>query len=270
MSYIIMEFIGGKMSDSSKRLYLHNLKKLNDGKELKDFNFLKKTDSIMEKMPKNRNTARSYIIAVVNACKERKGFKKALEFYTKKMDLINAELKDSTKKSDRYKSEEVSWDFILSKRDALPKDSVEYVLMCLFTMMPPRRNLDYIAKVGKPQENSNWYDGVNFYFGNYKTKGTYQTQVVPVPNDLKAVIENYLEHRPFKCNDLLVKRSGLPYKTKDIQMTLNKVIGKKVGCTMLRSIYLSSRYKDVLEDMKEDATAMGTSTSVIQSNYVKH
>ena len=262
-------FIGGKMSDSSKKLYLHNLKRLNDGKELKDFNFLKKTDSIMEKMPKNRNTARSYCIASVNACKGRKGFKKALEFYTKQMDLINAELKDSTKKSDRYKSEEVSWDFILSKRDALPKDSVEYVLMCLFTMMPPRRNLDYIAKIGKPQENSNWYDGVNFYFGSYKTKGTYQTQVVPVPNELKAVIEHYLEHRPFKCNDLLVKRSGLPYKTKDIQMTLNKVIGKKVGCTMLRSIYLSSKYGDMMNELKHDTDAMATSVSVAQSNYIK-
>jgi hypothetical protein len=59
-------FIGGKMSDSSKKLYLHNLKKLNDNKELKDFSFLKKTDEVMKKMPSNRNTARSYIIACVN------------------------------------------------------------------------------------------------------------------------------------------------------------------------------------------------------------
>ena len=37
-------FIGGSMSESSKKLYNHNLTRLNDGKELKDFNFLKKTD----------------------------------------------------------------------------------------------------------------------------------------------------------------------------------------------------------------------------------
>jgi hypothetical protein len=263
-------FIGGSMSDSSKRLYMHNLKKLNDNKPIENFNYLKKTEEVMKRMPPNRNTSRSYIIACVNATKGRKGFKKALEFYTNQMNLINAELKDSTKKSDRYLNEEVSWDYIIQKRDALPKASVEYVLMCLFTMMPPRRNLDYIAKIGKPQENSNWYDGVNFYFGNYKTKGAYHTQVVPVPTELKHVIEYYLDHRPFKCNDLLVKRNGLSFKTKDIQMALNKVIEKKVGCTMLRSIYLSSKYKDVLEDMKEDATAMGTSTSIIQQTYVKH
>jgi hypothetical protein len=263
-------FIGGKMSDSSKKLYMHNLKRLNDGKELKDFNFLKKTDQIMEKMPPNKNTARSYIIACVNACKERKGFKKALDFYTKKMDDINAELKDSTAKTDRYKDNEVSWDHVLEARDRLPKGSVEYVLMSLYTMMPPRRNQDYIMHVGRPQENSNWYDGKDFYFGQYKTKGSYQTQIVHVPPELKNVIDHYLETRPFKTNDLLVKKSGLPFKTKDIQMCLNKAIGKKVGCTMLRSIYLSSKYGDVMQELKNDTDAMATSVSVAQSNYIKH
>ena len=115
-----MEFIGGSMSDSSKKLYMHNLTRLNDGKEIKDFNYLKKTDTIMEKMPTNRNTARSYIIACVNAMKGRKGCKKALEFYTKKMDEINAELKDASAKTERYKENEMTWEEILDARDKLP------------------------------------------------------------------------------------------------------------------------------------------------------
>jgi hypothetical protein len=264
-----MEFIGGKMSDSSKRLYMHNLKKLNDGKELKDFAFLKKTDEVMKKMPTNKNTARSYIIACVNATKGRKGFKKALDFYTKQMDDINKLLKDSTQKTERYKDNEVSWDHILEARDKLPKDSVEYVLMCLFTMTPCRRNLDYIMKVGHPQENSNWYDGRDFYFGQYKTKGTYNTQIVHVPTELKTVIDHYLEVRPFKANDLLIKKSGKPFTTKDIMMTLNKVIGKKVGCTLLRSIFLTSKYGDMMEELKSDTEKMATSVDVARSNYIK-
>ena len=88
-------------------------------------------------------------------------------------------------------------------------------------MIPPRRNLDYIMKVGKPEPNSNWYDGHNFYFGNYKTKGTYQTQVIEVPAELKHVIDTYLEHRPFRMNDLLVKKSGKLFTSKDIQLTIN-------------------------------------------------
>lgn len=264
-----MEFIGGSMSDSSKRLYLHNLKKLNDGKELKDFNYLKKTEDIMKKMPSNRNTARSYIIATVNACKGRKGFKKALEFYTKKMDEINAELKDGTNKTDRYLENELSWQEILDARDKLPKDSIEYVVMCLYTMSAPRRNLDYIMKIGHPQETGNWYDGKNFYFGNYKTAGKYHTQVIEPSDELKQVIHNYLETRPFRTNDLLVKKSGKPFTTKDLQLTINKVLGKQIGCTMLRSIYLSSKYGTAMEELKEDVQNMGTSTQIAQSNYIK-
>jgi hypothetical protein len=263
-------FIGGSMSDSSKKLYLHNLKRLNDNKELKDFNFLKKTDDVMKKMPTNRNTARSYIIACVNATKQRKGFKKALDFYTRQMDQLNKELHDATSKTERYKDNEVSWDHVIEARDRLPKTSVEYVLMCLFTMMPPRRNLDYIMKIGRPEPDSNWYDGKDFYFGNYKTAGKYHTQIIHVPTELKNVIDTYLEHRPFKTNDLLVKKSGVPFKTKDIQLTLNKVIGKKVGCTMLRSIYLSSKYGNMMDELKNDTDAMSTSVSVAQSNYIKH
>ncbi len=265
-----MEFIGGSMSDSSKRLYLHNLKKLNDGKELKDFNFLKKTDNVMTKMPTNRNTARSYIIACVNATKGRKGFKKALEFYTRQMDLINAELKDGTAKTERYKENEMKWEDILEARDKLPKDSIEYVVMCLYTLMPPRRNKDYIMKVGPPQETGNWYNGNLFYFNNYKTAGKYKTQIVEPSMVLKNVLDEYLVERPFKSNDLLIKKSGKPFTSKDIQLTINKVLGKQIGCTMLRSIFLTSKYGEMLEDMKEDAKDMGTSSAVIQSNYVKH
>ena len=262
-------FINGKMSDSSKKLYSHNLKKLNNGKEITNLNFLKKTDDIIGKFPKNRNTARSYVIACVVACKERKGFKKCLETYTKYMDSINNELRDGTTKTEKYKENEMSWEEILKARDELPKTSVEYVLLSLYTMLPPRRSLDYIMSVGKPQEHGNWFDGNNFYFNSYKTKKTYNTQVVQVTPELKKVIDDYLEERPFKSTDLLIKKSGIPFKTRDIQLTLNKILNKKVSCTMLRSIYLSSKYHDVLEEMKEDATSMGTSTSVIQSNYVK-
>jgi hypothetical protein len=107
------------------------------------------------------------------------------------------------------------------------------------------------------------------YFNSYKTKKTYNTQVIPVPQELKTVIDSYLESRPFKSTDLLIKKSGIPFKTRDIQLTLNKILKKKISCTMLRSIYLTSKYGNMIEEMKDDAEAMGTSTSVIQSNYVK-
>ena len=69
-------FLNGKMSESSKRLYTHNLKRLNDGKEITSLSFLKNTDKIMQLLPKNDNTRRTYIISIVVCLKDRKGFKK--------------------------------------------------------------------------------------------------------------------------------------------------------------------------------------------------
>ena len=57
----------------------------------------------------------------------------------------------------------------------------------------------------KPTDKGNFYNGKEFVFQNYKTAGTYKTQVVEVPIELKNVIDNYLNIRPFKSDDLLIK-----------------------------------------------------------------
>ena len=71
-------------------------------------------------------------------------------------------------------------------------------------------------------------------------------------------------------NDLLVKKSGKPFTSKDIQLTINKVLGKKLGCSMLRSIFLTSKYGNMMNDLKHDTEAMATSTNIAESTYIKH
>lgn len=55
-----------------------------------------------------------------------------------------------------------------------------------------------------------------------------------------------------------------------ITRILNKVFGKKVGSSMLRHIYLSSKYGNVSKEMKEDAKIMGHSTEVQKNTYIKN
>jgi hypothetical protein len=50
---------------------------------------------------------------------------------------------------------------------------------------------------------------------------------------------------------------------------LNNIFEKKVGSSMLRKMYLTNKYSKVMEEMKEDAENMATSTGVIQTNYIK-
>jgi hypothetical protein len=63
---------------------------------------------------------------------------------------------------------------------------------------------------------------------------------------------------------------GTPLKT-STQMTriLNKIFGKKIGCSMLRAIYLTGKYGDVVKDLKEDTESMGTSSNTAMTNYIK-
>jgi hypothetical protein len=53
-----------------------------------------------------------------------------------------------------------------------------------------------------------------------------------------------------------------------ITRILNKTFGKKVGSSMLRHIYLSSKYGKVVDEMKEDANAMSHSVDM-QKDYIK-
>ena len=51
---------------------------------------------------------------------------------------------------------------------------------------------------------------------------------------------------------------------------LYKIFGeKKVGVNMLRHIFLTDKYKDIMDQMKSDATQMGTSIHMVQDHYIK-
>lgn len=65
--FFIDEIFSDKnLSEASKKLYKNNLMKLNDNQPIEDFNFLKDTTKIQEKISKyGLTTQRSFIIAVI-------------------------------------------------------------------------------------------------------------------------------------------------------------------------------------------------------------
>jgi hypothetical protein len=69
----------------------------------------------------------------------------------------------------------------------------------------------------------------------------------------------------------LVYADGSPLTAvNSITRILNKVFGRKIGSSMIRHIYLSSKYADVKDEQKEDAIAMGHSVAEQQNTYVKN
>jgi integrase len=128
--------------------------------------------------------------------------------------------------------------------------------------------------------NKNYLDYKNkkFIFNNYKTNKKYGLQSLEIPNDLLEIIDLYLKHHPlnpdkkllFKKNiefRFLVFSDGSPFNLNSTTRVLNKLFdGKRVGSSMLRHIYLSSKYN--IDEMKKDADAMGHSVEE-QRNYMK-
>jgi len=282
-----MEIFGGSIKDSTKKLYLHNLKKLNDDKEIKDLKFLKKVEKILECINlKPKNTGRSYLIAIVSALKGKDD--KLYAKYYPHLEQINADLKTNTTKSEKQEANWLSQDVILQKQKQymayLPKKSkkelteteynflLELVVLSLYTLTPPRRSLDYLNMVvGSDTSNLefNYYNNGIFIFNNFKTNKTYSTQIEAVPKELNDILKVYLKFKP-TCDKLLCFYDGTPFKhSNQITRILNKIFGNKISVNLLRNIYITSKFSPAIQDMKDTAEAMGTSVNQLQNTYAK-
>jgi len=117
-----------------------------------------------------------------------------------------------------------------------------------------------------------------FYFNNYKTQKTYKTQSVPVAEGMKKVLKTYFKFHPLKSQigkpnstvPLLLNYKDEPFTAKNtITRILNKIFGKKVGCSLLRNIFLTSKYSGNVGDLEKDVREMGTSSETAFNNYIK-
>jgi integrase len=293
------------ISASSKKLYTHNLTKLNGGKAITNLNFLSKEDIEAKLTDLKPNTRRTYLIAIVSSLKDRpeaKYKKLYTKFYAQLNDL-NKELKNNTEKTPKVKENWIEQQSVTDKQksleEILPKINgkkkltedeynqlLQLVVVSLYTLQNPRRNKDYtdmlICRVLPTDTEYNYLDltKMEWVFNNYKTKKTYSQKVVPIGDELKPILETYLRFHP---QAKLIKKKkitenipflayfdGKPLNTStDMTRMLNKIFGKKIGCSMLRAINLTSKYGDTLEQLKADVADMGTSVDTATNNYIK-
>jgi integrase len=293
------------LKDSSIKLYIRNLEKLSDEK-FNNFNFLKKTDNIMEKINKlSDNTKRAYLIGIVSTLKHYNEYAKLYKIYYKKlMDLVEKIKEDNkeNKASDKQKENWIEWKDVEDKiiklteevEDIANKKNITYndyndilklVVLGLYYYLPPRRNTDYSNmyviknKKNATDDDKNYIviDSKNpeFIFNNYKTNKKYGRQTFKIPDKLMDIINIYLKYHPEKKNNkdeinFLVSSNGKPFKdsVNSITRILNSIFEKNIGSSMLRHIYLSSKYNNVSNEQKEDANAMAHSIDT-QKEYIK-
>jgi len=292
------------ISASSRKLYTFNLRKLNDGKEVKNLNFLSKPEIITKLEALTPNTRRTYIIAVVSSLKDRPEakYKKLYNKYYKMMIDINADLKNNTTKSEKQKENWISQEEVMKKCNSLGEivDEIKgrrkiseeqytqllhAVVLGLYCLQPPRRNSDYtkclvVKKI--PEDNEyNYLDIKNWdwVFNNYKTKKTYKQVKMSVPEELVKLLKVYFQYHPhakamklksFEPFPFLMTQDGKVIDTStEMTRTLNKIFGKKIGSSLLRNIFLTDKYSDNAKEMADDVKAMGTSSNTATHNYIK-
>jgi len=286
-------------TNSTKETYKKNLIRLNDGKEIKNYNFLKKTDEILKKIEHLKpNTQRTYLISIVSTLKGIKGLDMVAKFYYNLMMGMNKDLKVNNTKSetqeqnwisqaevmDVYKNLYERVHPLLNNKKVNAKEwgeILDLMILSLYTLQSPRRNKDYQIMLwlnapkdlGDNYKDFNYYEKNKFCFYSYKTAGTYALQEIPVNPELIELLRLYLKLHPLKKNKnpyLLVHYDGKPFEqVNDITRILNRIFGKKIGVSMLRNIYLTDKFKDPINELRDTATAMGTSSSTIENNYVK-
>ena len=106
---------------------------------------------------------------------------------------------------------------------------------------------------------------------NYKTSAKYKELDIDIPKDLEKLLRLYI--RINGMGVLFKSSTGKPLSRNALSQLLlketKKRMGKSISTTMLRKIYLSSKYGKVKEEMEKDAKVMGHSTEVAQNVYIK-
>jgi len=290
------------ISASSIKLYLNNLRKLNDGTEITSFKFLEKPEKIVEKLVKYKpTTKRNFLISVVSALNTDNN-PKIKKLYGKYYDLMlgmNEEVKNIVHSADELPE----WKVIKEKAEELKKEVngfkekktisppeyetlLKYMVLSLYTLQPPRRNGDYldmyiVEKYEPTMSNEKNYlsrSTGEFVFNSYKTAKKYKQQIEAITPEMADVIRVYLKFHPFLKNSKLPKGTEdakfLVYRDGDgvsqinaITRILNSVLGKGIASSKLRHIYLTSKYGDTVKEQEKDATAMGHSTAQ-QKDYI--
>lgn len=283
-----------KLSQKTIEMYLIKLRILNDNKPFDNLTFLKAKSAIKAKLDAipNDNTRKSYTASIVAILNRQKGkVWEDLNKYYRVMFLKERSIfaeKPAHEKTETQKENWISWDNIKEifgklkdKADDASKKArmsnadrkvVEnYMILALYVLQPPRRNADYyLMEIGKGSNESKNYadlkDG-KYYFNNFKTAKSGK-ECLTIPDEIMPVLKWYVKLMNLRDGDYLLFPDD-DARTNSNRMTkaLNSILGKKVGASMLRHIYLSNKYGKIIEEQTEDANFMAHSVTM-QKAYV--
>lgn len=136
--------------------------------------------------------------------------------------------------------------------------------------LPPRRSKDYTEmKIKNYTSTDNYYKAGKFYFNIYKTSKEYGEQIIDVKAkapEFYKILNKWVKYNP--TDYLLFSSNQQKLTSPQVTRMLNQIFGKQVSTNLLRHIYLTERFGNIQNDMKNTAADMAHSMSM-QAEYIK-
>lgn len=235
----------------------------------------------------------SFIVALDNKGEQTKKIKDILIKFREQMnkDLDTIKDKDTNQElTETQKANFVPWKDVLNLYHILELEAkpllnlksltqkhfqklTDYILLGLYTEIPPRRSLDYTAfKIKNIDDTKDNFLKVGkgtykLIFNRYKNSSRLGPQVVDLPPAFGKTLKKFIDKNPYDY--LIVNKLGKPVLQNYIAKTLNRLFDKRVSSGMLRHSYLTHKFGDVdLKDLEEVTKDMGNSKITRTLAYV--
>jgi len=294
------------LKHNSVKQYEAQLRKLRNIFKSDNYDFLKKPEKVKDNIQELHFTSQrniyNAIVILLMALNGDKEYDKLIQTYGEMRDELNNKYEQEQKSgviSDKQKANFVDMSEIesmishlrsqvmpLKKKNKLTKMDIStiraWVLYNMLSRIPTRNdasNMLYISqksyKLLTDQEKKehnylvNERNNMKFIYNVYKTSKKYGENVITVPADLKPIMRTYIKLMNYKTGDNIMPMSRNAI-SQLLLKTSKKLIDKSISSTMIRKSYLSSKYGDMKEEMKEDAKMMGHSVATAQKVYTKN
>jgi hypothetical protein len=213
-------------------------------------NWLETSPTKKTKKPLSKSSLKTYYVGIKSTLRDFKDsrFNEVMKLYDAKIVHLAGELTKQEEKQELSLTEKqkwLCWSCITQTRDDLLEDYKkdfdwktyqDFVILCLYTMMPPER-LDYSPmKFVKemPTDTSHNYCVLTdmkatFILNKYKTAKSKGVAVYDAPEELIRVLHQW---RKINTSEwLLVKKTALtePVSSHELGQIIQRVLGRKTG-----------------------------------------
>jgi integrase len=154
---------------------------------------------------------------------------------------------------------------------------IDYIIVCVTSglFMAPRRSKDWFEMKIKnfDRKYDNYCTKTHFVFNKFKTAKFVKEEdrKIEIPKELQKILSKWIKNN---TSEYLIYnfRTKKPFTASSLNKRLNKIYGDHISVDYLRSLYLTTKYGDVMqkmEDIQADTKAMGTSVSSAMQYYIK-